>query len=200
MNTLWLKIAGGVIVLFLVLIIAAKFVSPDKSAPPPEPVTQNEPEESKTRTIYDVAEEDKKKYAVTPVTPPAEQPQPAEPIAAPTTPAPVVSPTPAPKPVIIYVKPLDEIDDVQAQQLYSAVIPGKSIGGMRAGYNLTVQNAKRIIKDYPDSIYAYQSKRVLAAIPERYRRNYQLTDKLLDTSMFLKPRRGTQPFQLPPEH
>jgi hypothetical protein len=195
MNTIGLKIAGGVLALFVALIVVAKFVSPEKSQSRPEPVAQTEPK--KPKDIYDVAAEDEKKYAIPPEAPVVEDFTDA-PVA---TPSPEVpsAPTAAPKPVTIYVKPLEEIENIQAQQLYSAVIPGKSIGGLRAGYNLTVQNAKQIIKTYPDSIYAYQSKRVLAAIPERYRVNYKLTDQLLDTSMFLKPRPGTQALQLPPE-
>jgi hypothetical protein len=71
---------------------------------------------------------------------------------------------------------------------------------MRVGFNLTVQNCKQIIRDYPGTAYAYQAKRILADIPERYRVNYKLTESLLDVSEFYKPRSGTRPMQFSVEN
>jgi len=195
MNTFWLKFAGIVLGLFVVLIVAARFLSPDASTTPTE--TSPEPE---SRDIYQQAQEDQERFSV----PPAEAPVP-EPEAVPSEPESAAAPVPAEteaalppvaQPTLIYVKPLDEIDSIQAQRLLNAAIPGRSMGRMRVGFNLTVQNCRQIIRDYPDSVYAFQAKRILADIPERYRETYKLTEQLLDVSAFLKRRPGTQPMQI----
>jgi hypothetical protein len=194
MNTFWLKLAGIVLGLFVVLIVAARFLSPGGSTTPSETPTEPEP-----RDIYQQAREDQERFSV----PSAEAPVP-EPEAAPSEPEPAqadpekteAAAPPAAQPILIYVKALDEIDSIQAQRLLNAAIPGRSMGRMRVGFNLTVQNCRQIIRDYPDSVYAFQAKRILADIPERYRETYKLTDSLLDISAFLKRRPGTQPMQI----
>ena len=197
MNTFWLKIAGGALVLFIVLIVGARFLPSDdkpKQRPVPEPTVEQEPE---TKDIYQMAEEDKKKFSVPSETAPLTEPVVTEtPPTPPQQPEPSPAPQSPPPPTVIYVKPLGEIEKIQAERLLNAAIPGRTMGRMRVGYNLMTQNCKQIINDYPDSLYAYQAKLVLADIPERYRRVYKLTDQLLDVRRFYTPRRGTQALQL----
>jgi hypothetical protein len=194
MNTFWLKIAGGVVVALVVLIVVAKFFSPEpgRNDSAAEPVVQEEPQE---KTFADQVEEDKQNFSV--------PPHAAEPASvASTTPAasPQSAPVPTPQPRIIFVKPLNEFEELEAQRQLEAAVPGFSIGRLpMTGYNLAVDTCKRTISRWPDSIYAYQAKRILAAIPERFRERYKITDKLMDVSMFLQQRPGTQPVQLPPE-
>lgn len=204
MNTFWLKIAGGVLVLFIVLIVGASFLSSDKPAarPAPEPEVSQEP---KSKTIYDMAEEDKQKYSVPAETsPPAESPVANTPVTEPEpTPPMQAEPSPAPTPPppsVIYVKPLGEIDRIQAEKLLNFSTPAKTMGRMRIGYKLMTDNCKRIIKDYPDSVFAFRAKQMLADMPERYRTNYKITDAHMDISKFYIPRRGTKPMQLPHDH
>lgn len=200
MNTFWLKLAGIVLGLFVVLIVAARFLSPDGSTTPSETSPEPEPKD-----IYQQAREDQERFSVPPAeaTVPEPEAAPSEPESAAAEPASEpasaeteATPPPVAQPTLIYIKPLDEIDSIQAQRLLNAAIPGRSMGRMRVGFNLTVQNCRQIIRDYPDSVYAFQAKRILADIPERYRETYKLTEQLLDVSMFLKRRPGTQPMQI----
>lgn len=198
MNTFWLKIAGVALALFVVLIVVARFFSSDSSTPRSEP--REEPE---VKDIYEQAQVDQERFSV----PTAESPVP-EPVAAEPEPAPDAPPSaatvpeapPAPKPTVIYVKPLDEIDSIQAEKLLNAAIPGRTMARMSVGYNLTVQNCKQIIRDFPGTVYAFQAKQILASIPERFRERYHLTEQLLDASEFLQRRPGTQPMQIAVEN
>jgi hypothetical protein len=195
MNTFWLKLAGGIVVALVLLIVGASFFSSKDTSPEPADDTSSESlveKVTETKSFAKQVEEDKEKFAVQPPPQPKQAPEPSSQTSEPrkpTAPAPV-------EPKVIYVKPLDEIDSIQAEKLLSAAVPGRSMARLRVGYNLTVQNCRQILNDYPDTWFAYQAKRVLADLPERLRPNYKLTDDLLDTSMFLQQRPGTQPMKL----
>lgn len=184
--------------LFVALIVVARFLPSDSSTPRSEP--QEEPE---TKDIYQQAEEDQERFSV-PADAQASAPEAVttepEPAPVETAPAEPAVPATPPQPTVIFVKPLDEIDSIQAQKLLNAAIPGRTMARMSVGYNLTVQNCKQIIRDFPGTAYAYQAKQILASIPERFRERYHLTDELLDVSDFLKRRSGTQPMQITVEH
>ncbi|MFC1764220.1 hypothetical protein ACFL6U_19370 [Planctomycetota bacterium] len=194
MNTFWLKIAGGVVVALVVLVVAARLFSPEEGSQESAP----EPAVREDKTFADQVEEDRQKFAVEV---PPEAP-PAEPVSMPveqTPPQPESTPAPRQDPITIYVKELDEIDAVRAEQLLSAAVPGRSMGRLRVGYNLTLQNCRRILDEYPDTWYAFQAKRLLADIPERFHEQYKITDATIDISGFLKPGRDKQPRILPPD-
>ena len=106
-------------------------------------------------------------------------------------------PEPEPEtPKVIYVKPMDEAEELQAQQLLSWAGTTYNIGRLPVmQYGNAVRSCKDVIDRWPESWYAYQSKRILAEIADisrRYRQQYDLNEELLDVSSFYEKRRGTQ--------
>jgi hypothetical protein len=201
MNTIWLKIAGVVIVAILIVIAIGMFTSNGNS----EPESAEEP----MGTFYDAAREDKEKYLAEPE--PVEIPieesnteiqttEPAQEIPEEQSPPPQVQPAPTPpKPteITIYVKPLGDIEQIEAERIYNVAVPGRSIGRLpMTGFKLMVDNCRQIIRRWPQSYYAYQCKRLFAEMPERYQTRYNITEEELDTSSFEKPRAGTAPYKV----
>lgn len=189
MNTFWLKIA----LLFILVLGAIVLVSVFFSGTP-------EPEEPQ-KTFYDQAEEDKEKFLAKPealdtqeqpaVTTPGQTPEKADSVES--TP-PVPKPVEQPKPTVLYFKPLDEIDNIEAERLLNVAVPGRSIGRLpMTGFKLMVDNCRQIIRRWPDSWYAFRAKQMLADMPERYQKRYRITAEELDMSRFAKQRPGTQP-------
>jgi len=204
MNTIWLKIAGAAVVAFLIVIAIGIFTSNgnNESEPP-------EPSEEAQKTIYDLARENREKYLAKPeqVETPIEEPdseiqttEPVQEIPEEQTAPPQIQPTPEPpKPteVIIYAKPLGEIEKIEAERLYNVAVPGRSIGRLpMTGFKLMVDNCRQIIRRWPQSYYAYQCKRLFAEMPERYKTIYKITEEELDTSSFEKPKAGTAPYKV----
>ena len=204
MSTFWLKIAGVAVVAFLIVIAIGVFTSNGSDEPkPPKP-----PEEPQ-KTFYDVAREDKEKYLAEPepVETPVEEPnteiqatEHVQEIPAEQTTPPQAQPAPEPskpKEKIIYVKPLGEIDQIEAERLYNVAVPDRSIGRLpMTGYKLMVDNCRQIIRRWPQSYFAYQCKKLLAEMPERYQTRYEVTEDELDTSSFDKPKAGTTPYKV----
>ena len=194
MNTFWLKIAAGAVGLVVVIILIGTFTSNDS-----KPTQPAEPE----KTFHDQVEEDKENFLAeakpleTPPQTPTTEQQSSLQAQAQTQQAQVQTQTEPPKPVVLYFKPLSEIDDIEAQRLINVAVPGRSIGRLpMTGYNLMVPNCREIIKRWPDSQYAYQAKRLLADIPERFWQRYNITEKERDVSMFYKQRPGTEPYTM----
>ncbi|MHC4172502.1 MAG: hypothetical protein ACYTBX_07505 [Planctomycetota bacterium] len=165
MNTFWLKIAGLAVAVVGVIVGIAVFTSS-------EPKEGHEREtELKEKTVYDQWEEDDKRLRV--------EPQHQEPPA--TTPS-VQQTTPVapPKPEF---KKLNEIEEIQAQRLFEAAMTERKMGrlpGIRLGYKNMVDHCREIIRRWPDSKYAFNAKRLLADIPERYRKMYNITKEEID--------------------
>ena len=209
MNTIWLKIAAAVVAVFIVIVVVGKFKSGE-----PAP-TEASADEDRTKTFYDQVEEDKARFQTTPE--PVEEPAPSETPApsqepAPTqetatqpqtetAPAPLAAPPPAAtRTGTIYVKRLSEIDKIEAERLLNVAVPGRSIGRLpMTGYKLMVDNCRRIIEKWPDSFYAFQSRRLLADLPERYQMRYKVTKAETDISSFFKSRPGTEPVKITEE-
>jgi len=204
MNTIWLKLAAVVVVLVVVLIVGSKFMSGDST---PAPVEEDPP-----KTVYDMAERDKQ-FMEEPK-PVESEPQPEPPVAQteqpapsqPSPPAPAVTQAPAPpashvvlpssitRATTMYFKPMGEIEDIEAQRLLPMVTAGRSIGRLPVThFKLMVDGCRQILQKWPDSWYAFRAKQMLEEMPERYWRNYKVTEDELDISKFLKQRRGTQP-------
>lgn len=196
MNTFWLKIAGAVIGIVVIVVLIGIFTS--NSAPQPE-----QPE----KTFYDQAREDKEKFLAKPqaVESPEQQQVPEQnqaiedkaqaekTVAEPERPAP--KPVEPPKPTTLYFKPLSEIEQIEAERLLNVAVPGRSIGRLpMTGFNLMVPNCREIIKKWPDSFYAYRAKQMLADMPERFWPRYKVTEEERDISMFYEQRPGTQPY------
>jgi len=193
MNTFWLKVAAIAVGIVVVIVLVGVFTSsPQESAAPPPPPS---------KTIYDVAREDREKYLKEPE--PAESTQPqtqegesenAEGASARSGDSGRPQPT-QPKKVTLYFAKLSEIEDIEAERLLHVAVPGRSIGRLpMTGYNLMIENCRQIIQRWPDSWYAYRAKQMLADIPQRYHSRYHITEEELDMSMYAQPRPGTVPF------
>lgn len=198
MNTFWLKIMGLAVLAVAVIIMISVFTSGTDSQP-------REPEPKKPqKTFYDQAEEDKQRFLTEPKAldsqsqiPTTEQ---APTIENQTTvqsvPPAVVPPKPA-QPVILYFKELGEIEQIEASRLLNVAVPGRSIGRLpMTGFKLMVDNCRTIISRWPQSSFAYRAKLMLADMPERYQKRYNVTEKEKDISMFTEQRPGTKPFTI----
>ncbi len=160
MNTFWLKIAGLAVLVVGVIILITVFTSG----------TDSEPKEPQ-KTVYDQWEEDDKRLRAEPqyqeppaTTPPVQQTRPVAP----------------PKPEF---KKLNEIEDIQAQRLFEAAMTARKMGrlpGIRLGYKHMVDHCREIIRRWPESEYAFNAKRLLADIPERYHKMYNITKEEID--------------------
>jgi len=152
MNTFWLKIIGLAVVVVGVIILISVFSSSTDSGP-------KEPQ----KTVYDQWEEDDKRLRA--------EPQYKEPPATPAAP---------PKPEF---KKLNEIEEIQAQRLFEAAMTERKMGrlpGVKLGYKNMVDHCREIIRRWPDSEYAFNAKRLLADIPERYHKMYNITKEEID--------------------
>jgi len=160
MNTFWLKIAGLAVLVVGVIILITVFTSG----------TDSEPKEPQ-KTVYDQWEEDDKRLRA--------EPQYKEPPA--TTPSvQQTRPVAPPKPEF---KKLSEIEDIQAQRLFEAAMTERKMGrlpGIRLGYKKMVDHCREIIRKWPNSKYAFEAKRMLADIPQRYHKMYNITKEEID--------------------
>jgi hypothetical protein len=210
MNTIWLKLAGGVVAIIVVLVVVGQFTGgKSSSGPAPEP--------QKDKTFYDMADRDKQ-FGKEPKPVQQETPQPP-PVAPPTTPgpnavtAPAVQPVqPAPQPArkymlpsditqktTMYFKPMDEDDDIAAQQLLPWATTARSLGRLPfVQYGPMVKASRDILSRWPDSWYAFRAKQMLNEISERYAENYKITEQEMDISRFLKQRPGTEAREVEP--
>ena len=171
MNTIWLKIMGLAVLVIAVIIGIAMFTSPN--GPPQQ---ETEPEEPQ-KTVYDQWEEDDKRLRT------ETQPDTNTPVTQGTQTSLQTAPL---KPVF---KQLNEIEEIQAQRLFEAAMTERKMGrlpGVKLGYKNMVEHCREIIRKWPDSKYAYDAKRLLADIPQRYHKMYNITKEELDLSNFFK--------------
>lgn len=190
MNTFWLKIAAGAVGLVIVLVVVGNFFSGDDRPSPQE----DRRSITDTKSFARQVEEDRDKLSAEPqpVTGPATEPAPA---AAPQAEPQTAEPAEAPRPSIIYVKPMQDFEEIEAQRLWETAMPGRSIGRLPTmGYSLALKGCKEIIQRWPDSKYAFMATRLLADIPERRRAGVSESD--VDLSRFYQQRPGTQPMQV----
>jgi len=160
MNTFWLKIAGFSVVAVGLVILISVFSSSEPE-PKPEP-----------KTVYDVWKQDDKRLRAKP-----EPKQPSK-----TEQAPVTKRAPDVKKVVEpakqQFKELSEEDKVRAEQLFEMALTQRKMGRLPGmGYKKMVDYCRQIIEEYPDSIFAFKARRMLADIPERFRKQYKITDK-----------------------
>jgi hypothetical protein len=206
MNTFWLKIAGVVVVAVLIIVVIGKFRSSKPTSTSVQQPRSEQPE--KPKGFYGMAERDKqfleepkradeqKSEQSQEQVPEPQTPQ--QPAQAPIQPAGrtpgVVLPSDIKGPTKLYFKPLEEIDDIQAQELLPWATTGRSIGRLpMLQYGLMVKACRQIEQRWPDSWYAFRAKQMLEEISERYAANYKITEQELNISRFLKPRRDTEP-------
>jgi hypothetical protein len=179
MQTLINKSGLAIIIVFVLLFATMLCPGCSKKPQPNEQAEVNAPAEKLPTTFSEQVERDKERFLT-----------PAQPVAPVNVPAVV-----QPKSKTIYVKQLDEIEDVEAERLLNVAVPGLSIGRLpMSGYSLMVSTCRQITQRWPDSHYAYTAKRMLAQLPEQSKQNYGITSQEVDTSIFEKARTGTQPF------
>ena len=209
MNSIWLKIAGLAVLVVVVIVVVGRFQS-DKPAAGPAAPAESRPVE-RPRTFADMAERDKQ-FATAPKPAESASAEQQAPAAAPSAPQPSQPPAPAQpiasgvalpssitKTTTLYFKPLEEEEDIAAQQLLPWVAAGRSIGRLpMVQYGLMVKACRQAEERWPDSIYAFRAKQALEEISERYAANYNITPSELDISRFFKPRQGTQGIRVEP--
>jgi len=180
MNTFWLKVAGAVVGIVVVIVIVSAIMPSGDSSPKPT-----------DRSFYDVADEDKDKYLNAPK---RVDPTPGQPDVSDEQPSETNDAT-SPREVTLYFSELSEIDKIEAERLLNVAAPGYSIGRLPVtGYNLALQMCRQIIEKWPDSWYAYRAKQMLGDIPQRLHLRYRITEEELDVSMYSQQRQGTVAF------
>lgn len=212
MDSIWVKIAGAAVVVVLVIVVLGRFTGNKPESGPPE----------KEKTFYDMADRDKQfEKAPKPAEPapePAQQQPPAEaqpqtpaeqPAQQPTEPAQqpqpaaqapgVILPSAITKPTTLYFIPLDEAEDVAAQQLLPWATANRSIGRLPLmQYGPMVKACRDIMQRWPDSWYAFRAKQMLEDIYELHGAQYKITPQEMDITRFLKTRRGAEPRTVEP--
>ncbi|MBP7050791.1 MAG: hypothetical protein KBE65_07240 [Phycisphaerae bacterium] len=211
MGSIWVKIAGAVVVLVLVIVILGRLGGDE----PASGLAQ------KDKTFYDMAERDKQfgeePKAVqqppaeaaqqpvaqepapteSPAQPPAQQPAQAEQQPVAQVPG-VVLPSSITKPTTLHFKPLDETEQVSAEQTLPWAVASRSIGRLpMMQYGPMVKACRDILQRWPESWYAFRAKQMLEEVAERHAQ-YNITQQELDISRFLKPRQGTEPREVQP--
>jgi hypothetical protein len=170
MNTIWLKIAAVAVVLVAVLIVGSRFMS-DK----PGPSASSEPA-APSKTVYDSFERDDREFGVQDKAAEA----PAQEIAPPEE-------APAAQDAQPTFEKLPTEEEIQAQKLHSMALEERKRSRLpMMTPKLMVDYCRQIIQRWPTSEYAFQAKRMLADIPDRYKKMYNVTDQETDVSSFYK--------------
>ncbi|MBN2588898.1 MAG: hypothetical protein JXA96_03475 [Sedimentisphaerales bacterium] len=201
MNTLWLKIASGAIGILIIIVLVSMFMPGGDKESATQPVSdgnnlpsnfweqvENDKEELSIPEDYaNYSEEDSLS---------ANKPSVSNDIASPPIPqeAQPVPAQPQPTETTIYVKKPNDAEEVEAEKQYNYALNSFSIGRLpTTSFKPSIDAARRIIDRWPDSIYAFQSKLLLAKVPERFQQQYKITSEEIDTSIFFQPRAGTRP-------
>jgi len=73
-------------------------------------------------------------------------------------------------------------DKVRAEKLFEMAIAQRKIGRLPGmSYKLMVDYCRQIIEKWPGSVYAFKARRMLGEIPERYRKQYKITDEEINS-------------------
>jgi len=165
MNTFWLKVAGGVVaIVILIVVINAYFIKP--AAKP----------QTEQKTVYDVWEKDDQRLRADAQfkQPPINPNQPTVQQQAPQLPTGVEPPKPQ-------FKELTEEEKIEAERLYEMALTERKMGRLPVmTYKKMVDYCREIIRRWPDSEYAFKAKRLLADLPERFHQMYNITKEETD--------------------
>ena len=148
MSTFRLKVAGLAALAGAVIVLIGVF-----SSSRPEPAVRPE-------TFYDVIERDDERLRAEP-----------KPEHIPAAERAAKAGRPQPEEI-----PLEE--RVQAERLFEMALAQRKMARLPGiGYKLMVDYCRQIIEKYPDSPYAAKAKRMLREVPQRYRKQYKITDE-----------------------
>lgn len=162
MNTFWLKVTGGAVVIVVIIIAASVFLP--KSKPKEEPPQ---------KTVYDVWEKDDKKFGMQPKFG-EQQTGPNQPVGQQQTPQQPTAVEP-PKPQF---RELTEEEKIEADRVYQMALAERKMGRLPVmTYKRMVDYCREIIRRWPGSEYAYNAKRMLADLPDKYRQMYNITSE-----------------------
>jgi hypothetical protein len=169
MNSLWIKVAiGGVVVLGLVILVISFL--PSDSQP-----------ESGPSSVYEQWEKDAAKLRADPEPVAEVPPEPApahEPTPTSTPVKPVAPPEPTPMPQFVE---LTMEQKVEAERLFEmALFHSKQARLPGMSFKKMVDYCREIIQRWPESEYAFKAKRMLRHMPERHRARYDITEEEID--------------------
>ena len=181
MNT-WLKIAIGIVVVLVAIIVIAKFLPSNQPAQP-------------EKTYYDVIKEDDARLRAEPNVKETRKSVPIGrviPIAPVNQPGQSVTPQQIkPPPTIdesqLVFKSLEIEEEVEAQKLFEMALASRKIGRLPIlTYGNMVNYCREIIQRFPGSEYDFKARRMLADIPEEYRNQYKITADDIDLTKWPK--------------
>ncbi len=171
MNTFWLKIAGAVVAV-VVLIVAVKSFTSYESKPKHEP-----------NTIRDMWDKDDKRLTADPV-PKETQNEPNLTTEANTTVATAKKGSEnavSPKPPKLEFRELSQIEKIEAERLFNVAITHRKMGRLQGiGLSTMVKACRQIIERFPGSEYEFKAKRMLGDMPERFRGRFKITKEEID--------------------
>lgn len=160
MNTFWLKIAGVVVLVVVVIVAIATFSGKGE---PKKPL----------KTVYDQWDEDQKKLTAEPqVKEPPTQQQPAQ---QPPRQRVVKPAEPVTEPEF---KELSLEEEVEADRLWQWALDQRKMGRLPGmSYKKMVDACREIIKNWPESKYAFYAKRALADLPDKDKKIHKITEE-----------------------
>jgi hypothetical protein len=171
MNTFWLKIAGAVVAVVVLMVAIKSFIS-SETEPKPKP-----------DTVQDMWEKDDKRLRADPE--PKESPN--EPNASDVTETTVATAnkgsenTVTTKPPKLEFRELSQIEKIEAEKLLNVAITHRKMGRLQGiGLSTMVQTCRQIIEKFPGSEYEFKAKRMLGDIPERFRSRFKITEEEID--------------------
>jgi len=165
MGSAWLKIAAVVVLVFAGYIGYSIVTGSDS-----DDGSQRQ-KERKSKTYWDVVEEDREQFAVEPDQP---GPQPNTTEKQPATDAGQEQSEQVKKPT----RELTQAEKYRAEKLYQMAVNQRSMGRLPiTGYGDMVDYCREIIEKYPQSKYAPKAREMLGSLPERYRQRYHITEE-----------------------
>jgi len=182
MNTFWLKIAGAAVGVVVILVVVGSFTSDDKQSTG----RADSDRETPPKTVYDQFEEDDERMDAM-VNPQPEQVPPAQ-AATPkeeATQAQTQVQAPPAQPQEPQFRELPFAEQVEAEKLWEMVKTERKMGRLPVmTYTKMIRYCRELIKRFPGTRYAYGAKQALAEVPDRYRKQNNITDEEIDLRRF----------------
>lgn len=163
MNTFWLKLAGVAIVAIIALVVISSFRAADSTQKPAVAAEKKD----EPQTFADVAKRDDARLRAAPQVK-QEQPQEANKTTAQQT--------------VPQFRQLTEEEQTQAEKLFEQALFHRKearLPGLTGSFKMMVDYCREIIERFPGSEYAYKAKRMLGEVPQRFRKQYNITDEEL---------------------